>query len=310
MDRYKRLVALLLGLVLSLSFLAVFVPMEVAADDPDDGLDLFFSEYIEGSSNNKAVEIYNPSVNDINLSAYTVVIYANGAGSPTNTIGLAGTLKSKEVYVLAHSSADQAGIVNKATKTVNNLSFNGNDAVVLKRGDVIIDCIGQINFDPGTQWKSNNVSTLDMTLLRKPSVTHGRTDTGAFDPSEEWIGLPVDTFSYLGNREFPKYKVTFFAGARGRFETGDSGQQEQEVSYGQDAVPPSITPDEGYVFDRWSDNFHEVTEELVVTALYLEIGGGGTELFFSEYIEGVATIKLLRSIIPQPTTSIFQPIQL
>jgi predicted extracellular nuclease len=199
MDRYKRLMALLLGLVLSLSFLAVFVPMEVAADDPDDGLDLFFSEYIEGSSNNKAVEIYNPSANDINLSAYSVVIYANGSNSPGNIIRLVGILKSKEVYVLGHSSANQSGIKDKADQISSSLGFNGNDAVVLKRGDVIIDCIGQIGYDPGTQWKSNNVSTLDMTLLRKPSVTHGRTDTGTFDPSEEWIGLPVDTFSYLGN---------------------------------------------------------------------------------------------------------------
>ncbi|NLB51296.1 MAG: hypothetical protein GX809_06940, partial [Clostridiaceae bacterium] len=112
------------------------------------------------------------------------------------------------------------------------------------------------------------VSTLDMTLLRKPSVTHGRTDTGAFDPSEEWIGLPVDTFSYLGNREFPKYKVTFFAGAKGRFETEDPVQQEQEVSYGQDAIPPSIVPDEGYEHAGWNRSYKNITGESSITALY------------------------------------------
>jgi len=34
--------------------------------------DLFFSEYIEGGSNNKAIEIYNPTGSSINLSGYTV----------------------------------------------------------------------------------------------------------------------------------------------------------------------------------------------------------------------------------------------
>ena len=32
--------------------------------------ELFFSEYVEGSGNNRALEIYNPSSADINLSGY------------------------------------------------------------------------------------------------------------------------------------------------------------------------------------------------------------------------------------------------
>ena len=34
--------------------------------------ELFISEYIEGWSNNKALEIYNPTANPINLSGYFV----------------------------------------------------------------------------------------------------------------------------------------------------------------------------------------------------------------------------------------------
>ncbi len=43
--------------------------------------DLFFSEYVEGYANNKALEIYNPTGAAINLSGYSLVRFSNG--SPT-----------------------------------------------------------------------------------------------------------------------------------------------------------------------------------------------------------------------------------
>jgi len=44
---------------------------------------LFISEYVEGSANNKAVEIYNPTDEAVDLSLYTVKRYSNG--SPVQT---------------------------------------------------------------------------------------------------------------------------------------------------------------------------------------------------------------------------------
>ena len=41
--------------------------------------DLFISTYVEGYSNNKAIQIYNPTANPINLSGYSVGRYNNGA---------------------------------------------------------------------------------------------------------------------------------------------------------------------------------------------------------------------------------------
>ncbi len=41
--------------------------------------DLFFSEYVEGSSNNKALEIYNPTNSSINLSGYVLKGSSNDA---------------------------------------------------------------------------------------------------------------------------------------------------------------------------------------------------------------------------------------
>ena len=61
--------------------------------------DLFFSEYVEGSGNNKALEIYNSTDNAIDLSQYTINRYSNGDPDPTNTMILSGTIQAKGVVV-------------------------------------------------------------------------------------------------------------------------------------------------------------------------------------------------------------------
>ena len=55
--------------------------------------DLFFSEYGEGSSNHKYIEIYNPSASAISLTGYTVYLSGNG-GSYTNTFTTNATIAS------------------------------------------------------------------------------------------------------------------------------------------------------------------------------------------------------------------------
>src|SRR5512145_2691448 len=72
--------------------------------------DLFISEYIEGSSNNKAIEIYNGTGAPVNLAAggYKVQMHFNGNPVPTLIIALNGTIAPGDVYVVAHSSAAAA----------------------------------------------------------------------------------------------------------------------------------------------------------------------------------------------------------
>ena len=55
--------------------------------------------------------------------------------------------------LLAQSSAD-ATILAQADQTNGAGWFNGDDAVVLRKGTTVIDVIGQIGFDPGTEWGS------------------------------------------------------------------------------------------------------------------------------------------------------------
>ncbi|MEP0800649.1 lamin tail domain-containing protein [Funiculus sociatus] len=164
---------------------------------------LFFSEYVEGSSNNKALEIYNSTDAAIDLAAdsYVVQMYFNGSTTANLTISLTGTVATGDVFVLAQSNAN-AAILAQADQTNGAGWFNGDDAIVLRRGGAsgtIIDVIGQVGVDPGTEWGSGLTSTADNTLRRKSSVTTGDTiENNAFDPSIEWDGFATDTFDDLG----------------------------------------------------------------------------------------------------------------
>ncbi|MGQ0604401.1 MAG: ExeM/NucH family extracellular endonuclease, partial [Anaerolineales bacterium] len=162
--------------------------------------ELFFSEYIEGSSNNKALEIYNGTGAAVNLAAggYNVQMFFNGSAAAGLTIALTGSVADGDVYVLAQSSAS-AAILAQADQTNGAGWFNGDDAVVLRRGSTIIDVIGQIGFDPGTEWGSGLTSTADNTLLRQDTICTGDPNgSDAFNPSLEWDGFITDTFGGLG----------------------------------------------------------------------------------------------------------------
>ncbi|HEX5969161.1 MAG TPA: Ig-like domain-containing protein, partial [Intrasporangium sp.] len=162
--------------------------------------ELFISEYIEGSSNNKALELYNGTAGAIDLSAggYNVQMFFNGSASAGLTINLTGSVAPGDVYVLAQSAA-AAAILAEADQTNGSGWFNGDDAVVLRKGTTVIDSLGQVGVDPGTEWGTGLTSTADNTLRRQSSVTAGDANaTNAFDPSLEWNGFAQDTFDGLG----------------------------------------------------------------------------------------------------------------
>ncbi|CAG0978228.1 hypothetical protein ANAEL_01576 [Anaerolineales bacterium] len=182
-----------------LALMFATVPMQSAqAAMPTE---LFFSEYIEGSSNNKALEIYNGTGAAINLATggYNVQMFFNGNPVSTLTINLTGSVANGDVYVLAQSSAN-ATILAQADQTNGSGWFNGDDAVVLRKGTVVIDVLGQVGFDPGTEWGTGLISTADNTLRRAATICAGDPNgADAFDPSVEWEGYAQDTFGGLGS---------------------------------------------------------------------------------------------------------------
>ena len=165
--------------------------------------DLFFSEYVEGSSNSKALEIYNGSGTPVDLAGggYRVQIFFNGATTASASIALTGTVLDRDVFVLAHSSAAQA-VLDRSDQRSGSVSFNGDDAIVLSKSGTTLDVIGQVGVDPGAEWGTGLTSTLDNSLRRQASVSVGDTDgSNAFDPSVEWDGFATDTFDGLGAHE-------------------------------------------------------------------------------------------------------------
>lgn len=162
---------------------------------------LFFSEYVEGSSNNKALEIFNNTGSNVDLGAqdYKVQLYANGSNTGSSPINLTGLVNDGGVFVISNSSAAQA-ILDVSDQTTGSINYNGNDAIALLRGTEIVDVIGQIGFDPGDEWGTGDVSTQDNTIRRKSSIGIGDADgSDAFDPAEEWNGFALDTFDGLGS---------------------------------------------------------------------------------------------------------------
>jgi len=119
----------------TLTHLSIFILMIVSGSSLSAQCsELFFSEYIEGSTDNKAIEIYNGTGGDVDLSDYSVETYFNGNESPSVTLHLSGILGNQSIYIIGKSGANPS-ILLVADITSNVANFNGNDAVIL-RSDV------------------------------------------------------------------------------------------------------------------------------------------------------------------------------
>lgn len=163
--------------------------------------ELFFSEYIEGSSFNKAIEIHNGTGGAVDLAAggYTLELYSNGSASVSQSVALSGVVVDGDVFVIANSGADPAILAQADTTNNAVINFNGDDTVVLRKNGAIVDVIGQIGFDPGSEWGTGLTSTADNTLRRKSTVCAGDTNgADPFDPAIEWDGFANNTFDGLG----------------------------------------------------------------------------------------------------------------
>lgn len=148
--------------------------------------DIVISEYVEGSSYNKAIELYNTSDSSVDLTGYSIVRYKDGSTDPSDAISLDGQqIAAGGVKVLAHGSA-VLGLEADVDTMTASFNFNGGDAVALLNGDTVIDIVGSV---PTTSsWGK------DVTLQRNPDALSA---SAAFIDSQ-WTTLAKDTFSGLG----------------------------------------------------------------------------------------------------------------
>lgn len=161
--------------------------------------DLLISEYLEGSANNKALEIYNASAGSVELSGCSLQFYFASSDN-TQEIKLSGSLRSKQTFVVCHVDAAPA-IASRCDLKSDAYFFNGDDAIELVCSNALVDSFGQRGVDPGEGWgdPSSATFTKDHTLRRKCSVSRGDTQsTNAFDPALEWEGFAIDASQGLG----------------------------------------------------------------------------------------------------------------
>ena len=155
--------------------------------------DLFFSEYIEGSGNNKALEIYNPTNQTIDLSKYSVARYSNGDQTYTNggITQLAGTIGPYKTFILVNGQTEDqtTPVVSPKCDPIlqalgNQLDhaypaptyMNGNDAIALLKlvGSALtpVDLIGQIGLGDKIKAESGWSS------IKDTAITYNSTSGG------------------------------------------------------------------------------------------------------------------------------------
>ena len=170
---------------------------------------LFFSEYAEGTSNNKYLEIFNSGTEDVSLADYALARVSNAPSTPgeyetwSDVFPDDAFIAAGDVFVIAHSSAD--AIIQAQTDVTFNSLSNGDDGFALVQGTedafTFIDWIGDFNGDPGSGWPTCGVSngTKDHTLVRNCDVTSGV--DWSISSSEEncqWSVLDNENWNNLG----------------------------------------------------------------------------------------------------------------
>ncbi len=150
--------------------------------------ELFFSEYIEGSGTNKALEIYNPLTSSIPLSSYSIKLSANGSGVWNTTYNFPSnsSIDTNNVYVIQNTGST---LCTNQTDNLNTpiTSFNGNDVLGLFKNDILIDIIGELS-------NSSNFAQ-NVTLIRKDFITGPST---TYDASQ-WLSFSTNNCDDLGN---------------------------------------------------------------------------------------------------------------
>ncbi len=213
----------------------IFATFLMSGINAQDCSDIFISEYVEGSHNNKALELYNPTDKRIDLSRYYLSRYSNGGSTPSTT-QLGGFIEAQSTYVIVIDRRDPNGegwdvpvwngywndeedlntddvydasedlqtladtFLNPDYNVSNTMSFNGNDALVLENLTEVIDIFGKLFEDPGVAWEDENGTwwTADQTLIRKSTVTSGF----VYNPTEAYEFDPTLEWDSLPRNTF------------------------------------------------------------------------------------------------------------
>ncbi|MBO7230166.1 MAG: endonuclease [Bacteroidaceae bacterium] len=157
-----------------------------------EATDVFISAYVEGSSYNKAIALYNGTSHSVNIADYALGVQRNGVGEfvnywqlPKKTLAPGGTF-----VIVSNSCADDSELRGYADYFIPQLenspiNFNGNDAVALYHNHILIDVVG--DYGSVNKWGE------DVTLYRSYTTLGPTTEYNA----SMWTVAEKDDFSLL-----------------------------------------------------------------------------------------------------------------
>jgi len=162
---------------------------------------LFFSEYLEDSQSNKALELYNPTNGDIDLSDYSIRMYSNGSITPSFVLEPVGILSSQDVFLIVSSGNGQSQTAPEILAFSDTLhevaTFSGNDAIELVWQETVVDVIGVIGEDPGNQgWLFGNTGAANHDLVRRNEVISPNSNWPIV--TGQWLSFEPTDYSHLG----------------------------------------------------------------------------------------------------------------
>ncbi|MDB2386930.1 endonuclease [Shewanella sp.] len=150
--------------------------------------DLVITEYIEGSGNNKAIELYNSGDTAQSLNGYKLVRYKDSATTTTDMVAFTDQeIPAKGILVVRHADA-VLNLDSSVAEVIGGLQQNGTDAVALLNGAKVIDIVGAV--PTPKNWGK------DVTLRRK-NTTSSMVAKVAFD-EKDWASQPKDTVDGFG----------------------------------------------------------------------------------------------------------------
>jgi len=164
---------------------------------------VIISEYIEGGSNNKVIEISNIGGSDVDLApeGYKLELFSNGASTANSEALLQGLLVPGSSIVIYNNGATDAFKKEdpQGIEASNVIAFNGDDAIVLSNKDGVVDSFGQVGVRQ--QWTNDSgFDSKDKTLRRLATVLVGDTisDDDFTSQLAQWSVFDKDTADGLG----------------------------------------------------------------------------------------------------------------
>ena len=191
------------GLFVALAFA---IAANAAVLDPDADR-VFISEVIEGGSGTsytKAVELYNPTTDEVAMSGVHLQWFHNGKTAVEANYGLdldSYTIPAKSTFVICRApSASQSTLIDSSkcdlsvgydSEASHAVLHNGNDAIQLMVGGKVTDTVGVVGDSPaGSCWK-NEAGTACITKDSSMRRIHTNVGSGNEFIRSQWVAVPV-----------------------------------------------------------------------------------------------------------------------